>query len=249
MVARTLLVFAALALSAVSHAAELKILTAGAFKSVLVAYAPAFEQQSGHKLIIDNDTAGGLVRRIRAGEAFDVAVLTNPALDDLARSGEVAAAKVPVARVGVGVAVKRGAPLPDISTTAAFTQALLNARAVATIDPAAGGTSGIYLAQLFERLGIADRIKPKAVLVPGGYTADKLVSGEADIAVQQMSELVAVPGAQVVGPLPADIQSYTIYSVSAGSAARDRAAAQQLIAALQSDAVRGLLADRGLAAP
>src|SRR5262249_29558544 len=150
-VLRRLSAAAALAIAATSAVgADLKVLTAGAYKPVLQALAPAFEQRSGHRLVVDNDTAGALQKRIAAGEAFDVVVLPPAGLAALAsRVGPA----LSLARVQIGVAVKAGAPLPDISTVAAFQRTLLGARAVATIDPAAGGSSGVYLWQLFDRLG------------------------------------------------------------------------------------------------
>ena len=229
---------------------EIKVLSAGAYKAVLMNEIPAFEKQTGHKVNVTGDTAGGLVKRIKGGEAFDLVVLTGAAVDELLRSGELAAGtSVPLAKVGIGVAVLKGAPMPDISTEAAFRQAVVSARAVAMVDPAAGGTSGIYLVRLYERWGIAAQVMPKAVLVPGGHSADKLVSGEADLAVQQMSELVAVSGAQVVGYLPAAVQIYTVYTGAIGAKAAQRAATVKLLEALHSPAVRPALEQRGMTAP
>jgi molybdate transport system substrate-binding protein len=233
-----------------AHAAELKLLTAGAFKPVAAALTPAFQQHSGHQLALENDTAGALAQRIAAGEAFDVVVLPAAAIDQLLRSGKVTAASVrPLARVAIGVAVKRGAPQPDIGSVAAFKQALLAARAVAYIDPASGGSSGIYLAQLFETLGIAAPIAAKAVLVPGGLVAQRVVSGEAELAIHQISEILAVPGAVLVGPLPAEIQNYTVYVGAVSATARDAAAAQALLAALAGPAALPVLKDKGMDAP
>ena len=231
-------------------AAEIKVLTAGAFKPVVVAEVEAFERQTGHRVVVENDTAGALLRRIRAGEAFDIAVLTEAGAKELAGTGLVdASATAAVAKVGIGVAVKQGAPLPDIRTPEAFQKALLAARSVAMIDPDAGGSSGIYLAGLFERMGIAQQIRAKAVLVPGGLTALRLVNGEADLAVQQMSELVVVPGAVLVGPLPAAIQNYTVYSAVTSARTADRAAVGQFMAVLQGAPARAGLAARGIEAP
>lgn len=232
------------------HAAEIKVLTAGAYKSVLLAAAPDFEQRSGHKLVIDNDTAGALQKRIAGGEAFDLVVLTPAALEQLAKSGQVAPGPAQgLARVAIGVAVLNGAPRPDISSVAAFRSALLAARAVATIDPAAGGSSGIYLWQLFEKMGVAAQLKPHAVLVPGGLVATRLLNGEADLAIHQISELRAVPGTTLVGPIPAEIQNYTVYAGALSAAPRDVAAAQALLAWLASPTVRAVLADKGMEAP
>jgi molybdate transport system substrate-binding protein len=233
--------------AACALAADIKVLTAGAFKPVVVALAPQFERQTGHRLVVDNDTAGALARRIAGGEHFDLVVLTEPALAQLARDGKLASgASAPLGRVGIGVAVKRGAPLPDIASVAAFTRALLDARAVAYIDPAAGGSSGVYLAQLFDKLGIAAQIKTKAVLVPGGLVAQRVVSGEAEMAVHQISEILAVPGAVLVGPIPAGIQNYTVYAGGAAADAADPAAARALLAMLRGEQARAAMKARGL---
>ena len=244
---RTLFLLVSLLISNTLCAAEIKVLTAGAFKPVVADVAAEFAKQSGHTVRIENDTAGGLLKRIGSGEAFDVAIITPGALDALAKANKVnATSVVRLARVAIGVAVKQGATLPDISTVAAFQRALLNARAVAYIDPAAGGSSGIYLSGLFEKMGIADRIKPKAVLVPGGLVAQRLLTGEVDIAIHQISEILAVPGAQLVGPIPAEIQNYTVYAGALSAAPRDADAARALLAALKSEAAREVMKSRGL---
>ena len=217
----------------VARAETIKVLTAGAFKQVLQAVIPPFEA-SGHKVSWDNDTAGALVKRIEGGESFDLLIASPAALQALAKSGKVSGVGTALARVGVGVAVREGAPKPDIGTVEDFKKAMLAARAIAYIDPASGGSSGIYLSSLFDRLGIADAVKPKAVLVKGGYAAERVVSGEADIAVHQISELLPVKGVTLVGPLPAEIQSYTVYSAGIAAGSTQAAAAQALIALLRS---------------
>jgi len=139
-----------LALAQPGAAAELKVLSAGAFKQVVLALVPDFERQTGHKVTVDNDTAGGLTKRIEAGEVFDVAVITPRAVDDLIAKGKIVpGSRIALATVGIGVVVKEGAPRPDISTLEAFKNALLAAKTVAYIDPASGGSSGIYLDKLF----------------------------------------------------------------------------------------------------
>jgi molybdate transport system substrate-binding protein len=237
---------------AVSQArgADVTVLTAGAFKSVAAELIPAFEAQSGDKVILRGDTVGGLVRRIKGGEAFDVVLMSPSGLGELLTEGKVApGSKLRLARVGVGLGVKAGATQPDISTVAAFRQAMLGARAVAYIDPASGGTSGIYLAKLFQTLGIAETMAPKSVLMKGGLAAEAVVDGRADVVVQQISEIVAVPGITLVGPLPADIQNETIYAgaVASDSAAPDRARA--LLGFLAGPAARPVLAAKGMAFP
>jgi molybdate transport system substrate-binding protein len=230
--------------------ADLKVLTAGAYKPVLMALAPQFERSSGHRLVIENDTAGALARRIEGGEAFDLLVVTPAVIEQLAKAGKVApGAPTRLARVAIGVAVKQGAPRPDISSVPAFRQAVLDATKVAYIDPKAGGSSGIYLGKLWETMGIAAQVAPKAVLVPGGLVAQRLITGEADLAIHQISEILAVPGAVLVGPIPAEIQNYTVYAGTLPAAPRDAAAAEALLALLNSDAARAVLDAKGMQAP
>jgi len=230
-------------------AAEVKVLTAGAFKQVVLAVAPEFEK-SGHKLVVDNDTVGALTKRIEGGEAFDVAVLTPAAVDELTKKGKIAdGSKTALARVGVGVMVKAGAPVPDISTVEAFKRALLQAKSVAYIDPASGGSSGIYIANLLEKMGIANDIKPKAKLKQGGYVADLIKSGEAELGIHQISEIVPVKEVTLVGPLPADIQNYTTYAAGISPSARDDAAAKALIQVFSGPAAAAVLKEKGMDRP
>jgi molybdate transport system substrate-binding protein len=195
-----------------AHAAELKILCAGVMKEVVLTLRPQYEKESGNKLVVDVAPAGTLARRIEGGEPFDIVVVPRAVLARLSEAGKIeSASRVDLAAVGVGVAVKEGAPRPDISTVDAFKRALLAAKSIAHTDPAAGATSGIYLTQLFEKLGIADQIKPKIRLVRGGSSADLVARGEAEIAVQQASEIVNVPGTVYIGPLPREIQRISVY--------------------------------------
>lgn len=241
-------IFTATAIQLV-HAADIKVLTAGAYKPVLLALQPEFEQRTGHKLMIENDTAGALQKRIAGGEVFDVVVVTLGALEQLGKAGMVKPGATTLARVAIGVAVKAGAPLPDISTVAAFQGTLLSARAVATIDPASGGSSGIYLWQWFDKIGIADRLKPKAVLVPGGLVAERVVNGQADIALHQISEILAVPGVTLVGPLPDAIQNYTVYAGALSPTVRDTQAARELLQSLSGASAEAVLKTKGMLKP
>jgi len=231
-----------------ANAQEVKVLTAGAMKQVILAVGDEFQQDSKATLRIDNDTVGGLVKRIQDGAPFDVAVLTPAAIGELSKAGKIGQGSE-LARVGIGVMVKAGAPRPDIGTLDAFKKALLDARSIAYIDPASGGSSGIYLARLFERLGIADALKPKTKLKQGGLVADLIVSGEAELGIHQMSEMVSVPGITVVGPLPAEIQNYTTYAAGVGTTAQSPAAAAALIAWLRRPAMAPVLQARGMVPP
>src|SRR5262249_4411247 len=229
-------------LTSSGSAAEVKILTAGAFKQVVLALVPDFERQTGNKVVVDNDTAGGLKKRIEGGESFDVAVITPRVIDELAGAGKIAAgSRVNLASVGVGVVVKEGAPKPDVSTVDAFKRALLEAKSVAYIDPASGGSSGIYVDKLLDRLGIADQVRPKAKLKKGGHVAELIVNGESEIGVHQISEIVPVKGAALVGPLPKEIQNTTTYAAGLSASPQNKEAAQELIKTFSGPAAAAVL--------
>jgi molybdate transport system substrate-binding protein len=228
-------------------AAEVKVLTAGAFKQVLLALIPDFEKQTGHKVTLANDTVGALAKRIEGGEAFDLAVLTPVAVNDLSGKGKfVAGSRTNLARVGVGVVVKDGTPKPDISSVDAFKRALLAAKSVAYIDPAAGGSSGIYVSGLLDKLGVAGDVKPKAKLIPGGAVAEHIARGEAELGIHQISEILPVKGVTLVGPLPADIQNYTVYAAGIGAHAKEADAARALLKTLSGPAAAEVLKSRGM---
>lgn len=244
-----LIVLFVVAALAPASAADLKLLTAGAFKPVALEIVPEFEKKTGHKVTIDNDTAGGLAKRVAAGEYFDVVVMPPLVMGPYLGSRLVESSAKALARSGIGVAVKQGAPLPDISTVDAWKQSLLAAASIAYVDPASGGSSGIYLADLFQKMGIAQQLKAKTALVKGGLVAEKVSSGEAAIGMQQTSELVAVPGVVVVGPIPLQVQHYTIYSGAVSVASRNRAAADALLLALADAQNLPLLKKKGLDGP
>lgn len=247
---RTLLtVFCFLAAIGGAAADDLKILTAGAYKPAAQEIIPAFEKRTGHRVTIENDTAGNLAKRVGAGEYFDVVVMPPLMLGAFLGNRVVESSAKALARSGIGVAVRQDAPRPDIDSTDSFKNALLAARAVAYIDPASGGSSGVYLDKLFEKLGIAAEIKPKAVLVRGGLVAEKVASGEADIGLQQKSELMGVPGAVLVGPLPLMIQYYTPYSGAVAVASRNRVAADALLLELADPKNLPILKQKGLDEP
>ena len=228
-------------------AQTLKVLTAGAFKEVVLGVVPAFEAQSGLEVEVANDTAGALIRSIEAGQGFDLVVVTREGIERLATGGRVEpGTRRDLATVGIGVAVRQGAPAPPLATVEQFKEALRAARRIAYIDPASGGSSGIYLDGLFKRLGMAEIVRPKAVLVPGGAAAERLVSGEADLAIHQISEILPVKGVTLAGVLPAEIQHYTTYAggISPQTAAPD--AARALLAALASVQAADLMRARGM---
>jgi molybdate transport system substrate-binding protein len=231
-----------------AQALELKVLTAGAFRSTVAALGPEYEKASGNKLIIDGDTAGALIKRIEGGDTdFDVVVMTPAGIDELAAKGKLArGSRVNLARVGVGVMVKAGAPQPDISSVDAFKKAVLAAKSVSFIDPASGGSSGIYVAKLLERLGIADQVKPKEKLKQGGYVADYIESGEAELGIHQISEIVPHKGVTLVGPLPSDIQNYTVYAAGIRADTGNVEAAKALVAVFSGPSAQALFKSKGM---
>lgn len=190
-----------------------------------------------------------LVKRIGEGEAADAAVLTGPGFDEMAKHGKlVTASRVAVARSATMVAVKQGTPRPDISTVEKFRQAMLDAKSIAYSGPGSGA-SGAHIAKVVEQLGIAAALKPKTILGPGGpagLIGNYLARGEAEIGIQQDSELMSVPGVDIVGPLPGELALTTdfVFGVHAGAA--DRAAAKALGEFLRSDAVRATMKAKGL---
>jgi molybdate transport system substrate-binding protein len=231
-----------------AKAADITVISGGAFKQVLNALAAQYEKETGNKLDITYQTVGQHVQLIRSGaEQFDVAVLTPEAIEGLAKDGKVVAgSRADLAKTGIGVMVKQGAPLPDISSVEAFKRTLLAAKSVAYIDPAAGGSSGIYVGKLLERLGIAEEVNAKAKLIHGGAVADHIVDGEAEIGIHQISEILAVKGAVLVGPLPAEVQNFTVYAAGVGTAARDDALANALVKFLTGSHALPIIKAKGM---
>ncbi len=233
-----------------SRAADVNVLTVTDFKPVLLDLAPSFLAHTGNNLVIASDTPGAATARVMRGEQFDLAVLPADAVDALAAQGKVAVDTVArVAKTGIGVVVKKGAPLPDISTVEAFKQTLLAAPSVAYLDPTFGDTSGVYLTKLFARMGIADSIQRKAVLVPLGLVASRVDDGEAVLGLQQISQLRVVTGVTLVGPLPDAIQNYTVYSAGVPAAATNPAAGRLLLTLLRSESAVPALTTHGLESP
>jgi molybdate transport system substrate-binding protein len=217
-----------------------RVLSSLALKGVLEKFRPEFERALG-PLELVFDATQAIVPRVRAGEKADLLVLTAEAMEDLRAAGLVTRTS-PLGCSGVGVAVRAGAPRPDIGSVEALTRALLSARSVAHSKV---GASGIYFAGLLERLGIASRLK-KRVVVEKGPVGLAVASGEAEIGVQQLCELAPVPGIEIVGPLPEPVQKLTHFAagIPAGAAHAEGAAA--LVALLRSDALRAALTQGGL---
>ena len=223
---------------------ELAILTSNASRTVLDALAPAFERASGRRYVVEFDSAKTMLARIESGATADVVILGAPVVAGLEKRGVVLTGSCRVfARSRVGVAVRAGAPKPDISSAAALRRALLDARSIAhTVH----GASGMYVPVLLERLGIAAQVQHKIVTRPGGYIGGLAASGEAEIALQQIPELLAVPGIDLVGPLPKDVEQ--VFHTAAGifTLSQQPAAAAALVDFLIDPANAGVFAEVGL---
>jgi molybdate transport system substrate-binding protein len=228
-------------------AAELTVLSAGAVRAVITELADAFRQETGHTVTITPGTVGVLRQKLAAGTPADVVIVSDTALDELTGQGVVEpGSRRDIARTAIGVAVKEGAPRPDVSTAEALKRALLEARSIVYIDPAQGGTSGIHFAAVLKRLGIDEAVKDKTVLWPGGYAAEALLQGKAELCVHQISELLPVKGITLVGPLPPDLQKLTVYSAGLPSRSRSPEAARAFIEFLARPAFKAKFAAAGL---
>ena len=205
---------------------------------------PRYEREASITLAPQFGPTKELLEKIAAGAIADLAVLTAEAVDRLIAEGVMQpGSKVDLARSLVGIAVNRGARQPDIGTTEAFRQALLDATSIVY---SRAGASGIFFVDLIQRLGIADAVNAKAIVVPNGFTAERLVSGEAEIAVQQISELMTVPGVDIVGPLPTDIQQVTMFSAGIFSRSNRIGAARAFVEFLAGRAASAVFATSGL---
>jgi molybdate transport system substrate-binding protein len=213
-----------------ARAAELRVLASVALTSALDELSPVFENATGDKLSIGYGLAADLRKHILDGETADVIILTRPLMDELQKQDKlVPDSLVNVAGTPVSVVARAGAPKPDISSVDAFKHTLLAARSIVYADPAKGGASGVYFARVLDRLGIAEQLKGKTILVPGAQAAEVVARGDAELGVAQGSEIVPVAGAQLVGPLPGELASMTVFAAGIGAASKSPEAAKALI--------------------
>jgi molybdate transport system substrate-binding protein len=222
----------------------IRVLSTLALKGAVHGLASQYQAAGGMRIDADFAPTLALLERLRSGESTDVVILTREGLEEVAREGRVVAEScVDLARSWVGIAVKAGARHPDISTEATLRTALLGARSVAYSRL---GASGILFAKLIERLGIASDINGRAVIIPQGFTAEKLVTGEADLAVQQISELKQIEGIEVVGPIPRELQTPAVFSAGRMAATNKPDEADRLLRFLASPEVAPALRASGL---
>ena len=231
-------------------AKDLVVLCAGAVKPVLSVLEPAWSSRTGTHLQITYAPAGELIARLAAGERADIVILPSETLALVEGKGStVPASRRDLGAVGIGVAVKHGARLPDLSSEAGLKRALLDAKSVTYMDPARG-TSGKHFDEVvLPRLGIRNEVRAKTVLGQGGMIGEKVASGEVEIAFQQMTELLPVAGVQIAGVLPASLQKTTMYSGAVTKTAASLPEANELLAFLVSPEARAMFAAKGFAAP
>lgn len=232
------------AFTATANADELKLFVPRAIATILAAIGAQFEQQTGYRLRVTSDVGAGLIRRIDAGESFDVFAGTPPQIAGLITKGKVIAdTQTNLVRSGIGVEVRAGAAKPDISSVDAFKRMLLEAKSIAYLKE---GASGLYLASLFDRLGIAEAIRPKLTRPDADIVSELVAKGEIEIGMVVMTQILTTPGVALVGPLPAEIQSYVSFVGGVGTSSHAPDAARALIKFLVSPVAVPVIRSQGM---
>ncbi len=226
-----------------SHAAEITVMATAAIQEAYLELVPEFERATGHKAVTLWAPTVEVMRRLRDGETVDLVIMAADSVDELIRLGKIVpGSRVDIATCGIGVAVRAGAPRPDISSAEAFERTLLAARSIVY----SFGPSGVYLAGLFQRMGIADKLKPKLRQVKGEPTGAVVARGEAELGFQQVCELLPVAGIDFLGPLPAGIQKTTAFAAGLHVAANQPDAARALVRFLTAPAAAPVIRKKGM---
>ena len=236
----------------VAAAAQIKILAGSAIETAMAVLIPQFEQSSGHKVAFDfNGAIGAMADRVHKGEAADVVIVSGPQIDSLEKQGKVVlGSRADIAKVGVGLFVRKGAPKPDIGSVEAFKRAMLAARSIGWNDPAAGAPVSIYMIGVLERLGIADAMQPKTVAFKQRSERFEAVArGDVEIGFNQISEIIAAPGVDLLGPLPGPIQNYTLFAGGIVATSKEQDAAKALLRFISSPAAQATWKAKGFEAP
>lgn len=242
------------AAQATVHAAEVNVLSAIGMRQVMFVLGPKFERETGHALRMTFDSTGLLAKRIASGEPVDVAMLNQSAIEALASERKLATDSVAhVARSVAAVAIRKGAPRPDISSPEGFRQMLLSAKSIARPSPAVGGSSGDHIVKVVQRLGIAEEVNSKSVIVTTGHSGqvanspgEAVANGKAEIALHQLQELIAVPGIDIAGPFPGELQGSFVFSAAVGTNAREAEAARALVAFLRTPEAAAVIRAKGM---
>jgi len=229
---------------------EIKVLSTTAMKTTLDDLMPEFEKSTGNKVTIHFAPSAKIKQRVADGEETDVAIATAEGLEELIQTNKIVnGSRADLAQSRVGLAVQKGAPKPDISSAEKFKQALLAAKSIGTSNPVGGGASGAHIAKVLEKLGIADAVKGKTTFGPGGpagLIGNFLVRKEVEIGLQQIPELMAVPGIDIVGPLPDEIQAITVFSAGLSTGAKEEQAGTALIKFLTTPNAKAVLKSKGM---
>jgi molybdate transport system substrate-binding protein len=234
----------ALLISAMANAAEIDVLSTQATQEAYLELVTQFEKATGHKVKTVFNGTLNVQKSLAAGERYDLIVMATPAIDEQIKLGKaVAGSRVDFAKSGTGVAVRKGAPKPDIGSIEAFRRTLLGAKSIGYST----GPSGVYMLSVFEKLGVADQIKSKLKQTPSGVFVGTLIaSGETEIGFQQIAELVHFPGIDYVGPLPGDLQRMTVFSIGVHAGAKQPDAAKALVKFLTAPAAAPVIRKHGL---
>jgi molybdate transport system substrate-binding protein len=234
----------ALLFSGMANAAEIKVLSTQATEEAYRELVPQFEKASGHKVATTFTGTLGAMKRLADGETYDLLIMSSSSIDELIKSGKIVrGSRVDFAKSGVGVAVRKGAPKPDISSTEALKKTLLAAKSIGYST----GPSGNYIVSLFEKMGIGDQVKPKLKQTPTGvFVGSIIASGDVDIGFQQVSELMHFAGIDYLGPLPADVQYITIFSSGVHAGAKQEDAAKALVKFITAPAAAAVIKKHGL---
>ena len=227
-----------------SKRAELRVFATRSIATVLEKIGADFERRTGRTLSVTTDVAVRLVRRINAGEPFDFVVAAPAQIDDLIKAGKIIPeTRTDLARSGIGVAVRAGAPKPDVSSVAAFRRALLSARSIAYLKEA---QSGVYVAGVLERLGIADAVRPKLTLPETDIVSELVSRGEIELGIVVITQILTTHGVALAGPLPSEIQSYITFTGGISAKSKSIDAAKDLMTVLKSPAAIGVMRSQGM---
>jgi molybdate transport system substrate-binding protein len=233
-----------MAQGSVAQSAELKIFGSRVTKMMMADVGPGFERSTGFTPVVVTDVAAVMKRRVEGGEPFDLAVLVDFQTDDLIKTGKLAAdSRANIMKAGIGVAVKRGAPKPDISTVEAFKRTLLEAKSITYLKE---GASTLHLVKVFAQLGIVDALKAKTVQPMTESVSEAVAAGEIELGIIVIPNILSVPGAELVGPIPPELQSYVVFTAAVSAQSANQRAARDLIKLLTSPAAVPLIKAKGM---
>jgi len=227
-------------------AAEIKAMFPAAMKTVMAELIPQFEKSSGHKVNMEYGTVGAIIARLKAGDALDVAIVTSKQLPDLTKQGLISADdQAVVAKVGLGVFVRKGEPKPTIDSLDAFKKTLLAQKSIVYGDPKLGDSSGVATEAILARLGIAAEMKSKAKLVAAGAKGETVAKGDADLGFDQMSNIVINPKIESLGSLPSELHNYTNYAGGLVTAGKERVGGKAFVNFLTSAPAQAVMKSKG----